>query len=105
MNMVIIMELYYFLKVQEKMFVVIINSKSFALMLHLTCIILEIEYPYKPPSIQMITPNGRFKVMDTSYHLRCTIKFLIQLTLFFSRLVRGCACQCQIFIQKLGIQW
>lgn len=21
------------------------------------------EYPYKPPSIQMITPNGRFKVI------------------------------------------
>ena len=20
------------------------------------------EYPYKPPSIQMLTPNGRFKV-------------------------------------------
>lgn len=28
------------------------------------------EYPYKPPSIQMITPNGRFKVgtMISSKH-------------------------------------
>ena len=23
------------------------------------------EYPYKPPSIQMVTPNGRFKVKFT----------------------------------------
>lgn len=26
------------------------------------------EYPYKPPSIQMITPNGRFKVISEHFH-------------------------------------
>jgi ubiquitin-conjugating enzyme E2 J2 len=30
-------------------------------------IVFPSDYPYKPPSIQMLTPNGRFKVMH--FHL------------------------------------
>ena len=27
------------------------------------------EYPYKPPSIQMLTPNGRFKVFNRRFFM------------------------------------
>lgn len=32
-------------------------------------IVFPSEYPYKPPSIQMLTPNGRFKVQH--YNFTC----------------------------------
>jgi ubiquitin-conjugating enzyme E2 J2 len=31
------------------------------------------EYPHKPPSIQMITPNGRFKVSSYPFSVICVI--------------------------------
>lgn len=35
-------------------------------------VVFPSEYPYKPPSIQMLTPNGRFKVIFCSNMFSCT---------------------------------
>jgi hypothetical protein len=65
-------------------------------------VVFPSEYPFKPPTIRMMTPSGRFKVgikieivndeWLMNYCPHCSLE-------------RDYACQCLIFIPKLGTQW
>lgn len=65
------------------------------------------DYPYKPPSIQMLTPNGRFKVPVAVHHQlgRFTDDLFRTHCEICCSQARGFACQCLIFTRSLGTQW
>jgi ubiquitin-conjugating enzyme E2 J2 len=61
------------------------------------------DYPYKPPAIQMNTPNGRFKVHRFIFLL--IDPSASDLIITYRRPTRAYVYQCQIFTQKRGIHW